>query len=105
LSRSFAIHWGVEKINSAVRQISFLLFAGVLPVKSCMSAHPSGRDFLKDSKCCSINGRVGARIRIFSRGNFLKRSTASIRAINVFPVPVGSTTRQSFSLHVSKIVC
>ena len=94
------MHWGVENINSAVFQISFLLSEGVFPVKSCISAQSCGRFFLKESKCCSINGLVGARIKIFSRGNFLKRSTAIIRAINVFPVPVGRTTRQSFSLHV-----
>ena len=97
------MHCGVEKMNSAVCQICFLLSAGVLPVKSCMSAQSSGRDFLKDSKCCSIKGLVGARMRIFSNGNFLNLSIVSIRAIRVFPVPVGRTTRQSFSLQVSKI--
>jgi len=91
-------------MNSAVCHIFFLLSAGVFPVKSCISAQSSGRDFLKDSKCCSIKGRVGARIKIFSNGNFLNLSTASISAIRVFPVPVGRTTRQSFSLQVSKIV-
>lgn len=99
------MHWGVEKMNSAVRHISFLLSAGVLPVKSCMSAQSSGRAFLNDSKCCSISGRVGARINIFSSGNFLNRSIASINAIRVLPVPVGRTTRQSFSLQVSNIDC
>ena len=92
-------------MNSAVRHISFLFAAWVLPVKSCMSAQSSGRFFLNDSKCCSIRGRVGAKIKIFSSGNFLNRSIASISAIRVFPVPVGRTTRQSFSLHVSKMVC
>jgi len=99
------MHCGVEKTNSVVLQISFLLSAGVFPVKSCMSAQSSGKDFLKDSKCCSIKGFVGARIKIFSRGNFLNLSTANISAIRVFPVPVGRTTRQSFSLQVLKIVC
>jgi len=99
------MHCGVEKMNSAVCQISFLFFAGVFPVKSCMSAQSSGRFFLKDSKCCSISGRVGARMTTFSRGNFLNLSIAIIIAIRVFPVPVGRTTRQSFSLQVSKIVC
>ena len=65
-----------------------------------MSAQSSGRFFLNDSKCCSIRGRVGARITIFSNGNFLNLSIAIIRAIRVFPVPVGRTTRQSFSLQV-----
>jgi len=74
-------------------------------VKSCRSAQSSGRCCLKDSKCCSISGRVGARMRIFSNGNFLNWSTASMSAISVFPVPVGRTTRQSFSLQVSNIVC
>ena len=72
-------------------------------MKSCMSAQPSGRFFLKVSKCCSIRGFVGARITIFSRGNFLNLSIVAIRAISVFPVPVGKTTRQSFSLQVSNI--
>ena len=98
---SFAMHCGVEKMNSAVCHISFLLSAGVFPVKSCMSAQPSGRFFSNDSKCCSIRGFVGARIRIFWSGNSLKRWIVSIRAIRVFPVPVGRTTRQSFSLQVS----
>ena len=97
------MHCGVEKMNSAVRQVSFLLSDGVLPVKSCMSAQPSGRFALNDSKCCSISGRVGARMTTFSSGNFLNRSIASISAIRVLPVPVGRTTRQSFSLQVSKI--
>ncbi len=91
-------------MNSAVRQISFLFVDGVLPVKSCISAQSSGMFSLNDSKCCSISGRVGARIRIFSRGNFLNLSIVNIRAIRVLPVPVGRTTRQSFSLQVSKIV-
>jgi len=91
-------------MNSAVCHIFFLWSAGVFPVKICISAQSSGRDFLKDSKCCSIKGRVGARITIFFNGNFLNRSIAIINAIRVFPVPVGKTTRQSFSLHVSKIV-
>mgnify|MGYP004195414463 CR=1 FL=1 len=92
-------------MNSAVLQIFFRLSAGVFPVKSCRSAQSSGRCFLKDSKCCSIRGLVGARIRIFSRGNFLNWSIASMSAIRVFPVPVGRTTRQSFSLQVSNIAC
>jgi len=100
LSKSFAMHCGVEKINSAVFHICFLLSAGVLPVKSCISAQFSGRFFLNDSKCCSISGRVGARIKIFSSGNFLNWLIASISAIRVLPVPVGRTTRQSFSLQV-----
>ena len=91
-------------MNSAVRQIFSLFSAGVFPVNICISAQPSGRFFLKDSKCCSIKGFVGARIRIFSKGNFLNRSMDIIKAINVFPVPVGKTTIQSFFLHVSKIV-
>jgi len=90
------MHCGVEKMNSAVSHISFLFSDGVLPVKSCMSAQSSGRFFLKDSKCCSIRGRVGARIRIFWRGCFLKRVMLSISATRVLPVPVGSMTRQSF---------
>ena len=98
------MHWGVEKMNSTVCQISFLFFAGVFPVKICISAHPSGRFFLKDSKCCSIKGLVGASIMIFSKGNFLNLSIANINAIRVFPVPVGRTTIQSFFLQVSKIV-
>ena len=98
------MHCGVEKMNSAVCHISFLFVDGVLPVKSCMSAQSSGRFFLNDSKCCSISGRVGARMRIFSSGNFLNLSIVSIIAIRVFPVPVGRTTRQSFFLQVSKIV-
>ena len=98
------MHWGVEKMNSAVCHIFFLLSAEVLPVKSCMSAQSSGRDFLNVSKCCSISGFVGARMRIFSSGNFLNLSIVSIRAIRVLPVPVGRTTRQSFSLQVWKIV-
>lgn len=98
------MHCGVEKMNSAVRHISFLFVEGVLPVKSCMSAQSFGRFFLKDSKCCSISGRVGARTRIFSRGNFLNLSIVNIMAIRVLPVPVGRTTRQSFSLQVSNIV-
>ena len=99
------MHCGVENMNSAVRHISFLFFAGVLPVKSWRSAQSSGRCFLKDSKCCSISGRVGAKIRIFSSGNFLNWSIASIKAISVFPVPVGRTTKQSFSLQVSNMAC
>jgi len=91
-------------MNSAVLHISFLFVEGVLPVKSCMSAQSSGRFDLNDSKCCSISGLVGASIRIFSRGNFLNRFMVSIMAIRVLPVPVGRTTRQSFSLQVSKIV-
>jgi len=97
------MHWGVEKMNSAVCHICFRLSAGVLPVKSCMSAQSSGKFFLKDSKCCSISGRVGARTITFSKGNCLNLSTAIINAIRVFPVPVGKTTRQSFSLHVWNI--
>ena len=104
LLRSLAMHCGVEKMNSAVCHISFLFVEGVLPVKSCMSAQSSGRFFLKDSRCCSISGRVGARIKIFLSGNFLNLSIVSIIAIRVLPVPVGRTTRQSFSLQVSKIV-
>jgi len=50
LLRSFAMHCGVEKMNSAVCHISFLFVDGVLPVKSCVSAQFSGRFFLKDSK-------------------------------------------------------
>ena len=46
---SFAMHCGVEKMNSAVSHISFLLPEGVFPVKSCMSAQSSGSCFLKDS--------------------------------------------------------
>ena len=99
------MHCGVEKMNSAVCHIFCLLSAGVFPVKSCMSAQPSGRDFWNDSKCCSIRGFVGARIRIFSNGNCLNRSIAIIKAISVFPVPVGSITKQSLALHVSNIVC
>ena len=91
-------------MNSAVCQISFLFFAGVFPVNICISAQFSGRFFLKDLKCCSIRGLVGARMIIFSRGNSLNRSIVSIKAINVFPVPVGRTTMQSFFLQVSKIV-
>ena len=98
------MHCGVEKMNSAVRHISFLFVDGVLPVKSCMSAQSFGVFSLNDSKCCSISGRVGARMRIFSRGNFLNLSIVSIIAISVFPVPVGRTTRQSFSLQVSNIL-
>ena len=98
------MHWGVENMNSAVCQISFLFFACVFPVNICMSAQSSGRFFLKDSKCCSIKGLVGARMTIFSSGNFLNRSIAIIKAISVFPVPVGRTTMQSFFLQVSKIV-
>lgn len=82
-------------MNSAVSQIFFLLAAGVFPVKSCMSAHVSGKCFWKDSKCCSIRGFVGARIRIFCRGNSLNLWMESIRAMRVFPVPVGRMTRQS----------
>lgn len=59
------MHCGVEKMNSAVCQIFFRSLAGVFPVKSCMSAQSSGRFFWKDFRCCSIRGRVGARIRIF----------------------------------------
>ncbi len=97
------MHCGVEKMNSAVCHIFFLFVDDVFPVKSCMSVQFSGRFFLNDSRCCSISGRVGARMRIFSRGNFLNRSIASIMAMRVLPVPVGRTTRQSFSLQVSKI--
>lgn len=66
----------------------------------CMSAQSSGRFFLNDSKCCSTRGFVGARISIFCRGYFLKRLTVNIRAMRVFPVPVGRITIQSFSLQV-----
>mgnify|MGYP003963058459 CR=1 FL=1 len=100
---SFAIHWGVEKMNSAVFHIFFLESLGVFPVKSCISAQSSGKFFLNDSKCCSIKGLVGARIRIFSRGWDLKRSIESIMARRVFPVPVGRITMQSFSLQVLNI--
>ena len=100
------MHWGVEKMNSAVCQIFFLWSAGVFPVKSCMSAQdsPSSIRFLKEVKCCSISGRVGARIKIFSRGCCLNLSIANMIAIRVFPVPVGRTTRQFCFMQVSKIV-
>ena len=90
-------------MNSAVSHISFLLVAAVFPVKSCISAQSSGSCFLNESKCCSISGFVGARIRIFWSGNFLNRSIVAIRAISVFPVPVGRMTRQSEFLAVWKI--
>lgn len=102
---SLAMHCGVEKMNSAVCQIFFLFSAGVFPVKSCMSAQVSECliSFLNEVRCCSTRGFVGAKIRIFFKGNFLKRSIASITAIRVFPVPVGKTTRQFWSLQVEKI--
>jgi len=92
-------------MNSAVFHIFSLFSAEVFPVKSCMSAQSSGRIFSKDSRCCSIKGLVGAKIRIFSKGNFLNLSTDVIIAMRVFPVPVGRTTRQLCSLHVLKIFC
>ncbi len=94
------MHWGVENIISAVCQIFFLFSAEVLPVKICRSAQSSGKFFLKEVRCCSTRGRVGARINIFSKGNFLKRSTASIIATRVLPVPVGNITRQFCFVHV-----
>ena len=90
-------------MNSAVCHIFFLFSAVVFPVNNCISAHPSGSCSSNDLKCCSISGLVGARMTTFSSGNFLNLSMAVISAIKVFPVPVGKTTRQSFSLHVSKM--
>jgi hypothetical protein len=60
LAISFAMHWGVEKIISAVRHIFFLSAAGISPVNNWRSAKSSGSCSLKDSRCCSTRGFVGA---------------------------------------------
>jgi len=52
--------------------------------------------FLKEIKCCSAKGFVGARKTTFSPGNFSILFIVNINAIRVFPNPVGSTTKQFF---------
>ena len=100
---SFAMHWGVEKMISDVCHIFFLFAASTSPVNNCISPKSSGRYSLKYLKCCSAKGLVGARKTTFSPGNCFILSIVSIRAMRVFPNPVGRTTKQFFFIHVSRI--
>ncbi len=102
---SFAIHCGVEKMMSAVRQIFLRSEAGISPVKSWRSAKSSGSCSLKDSRCCSTRGLVGARIRVFVAGCSCIRCAASMMAMRVLPTPVGRTTNVFARLAVSRIAC
>ena len=95
------MHWGVEKMISAVWNIFLRCFAGTEPVNNCRSANSSGSCFLKVLKCCSAKGLVGARNKTFERGNFFFRSMARRRAMRVLPRPVGKTTSVLLSLAVS----
>ena len=84
---------------------SSALFSGVTkPVKTAISDSGMSVNLRNVAMCCSTRGLVGARNRIFDLGKLLSLWTASIKAMLVLPIPVGSTTRVLPIVQVSRIV-
>ncbi|OPY52278.1 MAG: hypothetical protein A4E51_01389 [Methanosaeta sp. PtaU1.Bin055] len=87
--RSFSITWGVDTTIFASSHNSLRRSGKISPVKEATMVL-SARTFSRNEACCSTRGFVGARKRTLPRFSLAMRT---IRAMTVFPRPVGRTTR------------